>query len=369
MGLWSKIKKGAKKIGGKIKGAIKKVARGIKKVAKKVAYAIPGGKQLWDFSTKVGKKLKKGAMKVMKKLGPVGIMAIQVVLSATGVGAGIAAAMGSLWASMGAAAAASAAAGSVLGTVASAAFNAVNWIGGTLGAVGEALAGGAKKLASGAFSEAASTFGANLGSALTGKAGETAVAAGIEKAAASAALKAAGQGVWSQAVSAGSNALATSGGALSSLGETTTEQISGPDILQAKPLQSSGPAAFDPLSVNEGHITAGPQTDSLVGSFDVAKAADANTSIAQKVWEGSKDVVKEHGTDFIKKQAKSLLSKKSSGQPAAGYQPATNEYATEEYFDPQGAAFSGPQQGQSIQAVQVGGVQQSNSYYNPNAFA
>ena len=203
MGLFSKIKKGFKKVTSKLKGAIKKVASGIKKVAKKVAYAIPGGKQLWKLGTKVGQGIVKGVGKVMSKLGPVGIIAIQTVLSATGVGAGIAAAMGSMWSSMGAVAASSAAAGSVMGTVANAAFNAVNWVGGTLGAVGEALAGGAKQLVNGNFSSAASTFGTNMGNALTGKAGSLAVGEAAKKAA----LTGVGN-VWDKAISAGSNALA-----------------------------------------------------------------------------------------------------------------------------------------------------------------
>ena len=326
MGLFSKIKKGFKKVGSKLKGAIKKVARGVKKVAKKVAHAIPGGKQLWDLGTKIGKGVMKGVGKVMGKLGPVGIMAIQVVLSATGVGAGISAAMGSMWSSMGAVASASAAAGSVMGTVANAAFNAVNWVGGTLGAVGEALAGGAKQLVNGNFSSAASTFGTNMSNALTGKAGNLAMSEAATKA-----IETGVGNIGDKAISAGSDALATSGGTLAGLGETAAEQV---------------------------------------GSLDVTKASEATKPWYQKVGEAAldagQDFVKDKGKSFIKTQAKSLLSKKTTSQPAAGYQPLENPYDL--YDAVQGSTFAAPSQGQAIQAAQVGGGQQQSSYYNPNAF-
>ena len=359
MGLWSKIKKGAKKAWKGVKKGVKKVARTVKKVAKKVAYATPWGKKAWDFSSKMGKKFKKGAMKVMKKLGPVGVMAISVVLSATGIGAGIAAAMGSLWSSMGAAAAAAAQAGSVLGTVANAAFNAVNWVGGTLGAVGNAFAQGAGELMAGNFSSAATQFGTNMANALTGKAGQAAVQAGIEGAAMSAAKSAAGQSVWSQAAEAGSNALANSGGALSSLGESTPQQsgmidTSAPNLGQADNILQTHAEGYNPIDVsNASPTTTGfdastqfqdqaltnlQQTAQAtpVNTYNAAEAvkASAQPSLLDKTYDAASDFVQNEGKDlakdYVKKQSKSLLSRSDSGEPAAGYaaDPEHIDYAT-----------------------------------------
>lgn len=365
MGLWSKIKKGAKKAWKGVKKGVKAVARTVKKVAKKVAYATPWGKKAWDFSSKVGKKAKKGVMKVMKKLGPVGIIAIQVVLSATGIGAGIAAAMGSLWASMGAAAAAAAQAGSILGTVANAAFNAVNWVGGTLGAVGDALAKGASELMAGNFSNAATQFGTNMVNALTGKAGDAAVQAGIESAAMSAAKSAAGQSVWSQAAEAGSNALANSGGALSSMGESSpqqsgmintdaptgfqTDQVTNAVSSEASPAVNAADSLAKEAGINTTNVGTGSfdpnagfdaskmfQSEQLttaqttaqatpVTTFNAAEtvAESAQPSLLDSAYDAAKDFAQNEGKDiakdYIKQQSKSLLSRKAEGEPAAGY--------------------------------------------------
>ncbi len=362
----------------KFKKMVKNVARGVKKVAKKTAYAIPGGKKLWDFSSKVGKKAKKGIMKGMQKLGPVGVMAISAVLSATGIGAGIAAAMGSLWSSMGVAAAAAANAGGVLGalgTVANAAFTAVSWVGSSIGAVGDALAAGGKHLMSEGFTGAGQAFGKALSTSLTG----SLKTAGVNQAAAKVAMDA-GQGMWSQAVSAGSNALATSGGSLAGLGESFAEQA-GTDVLSQAPVQgawttgadavagsqSAVPAAWAPTVTDA--LPAGPQSANLVGNFSVEKAAAkmaAPDFIDTAIKQGT-EMAQEQGQAFIQKKARSLLAGKPSGQPAAGYQQAPNEY--EDYYGPEGAAFADPTRGQAVTASQVGGVQQPNSYYNPNAFA
>jgi hypothetical protein len=374
MGLFSKIKKGVKKAFKGVKNVVSKVAKGVKKVAKKVAYAIPGGKQLWKLGTKVGqgitkglKKVGKGIMKGIGKLGPVGIIAIQAVLSATGVGAGIAAAMGSMWSSMGAVAAASAQAGSVLGTVANAAFNAVNWVGGTVGAVGDAIMGGAKQLMGGNFSAAAETLGSNITKAFTGEAGMASVNAATQAASLSGAAMDAGVGMLDQAGRAFSGALAESGGTLAQLGtsfedqaiEAATGKPAVANVLSDVPMQSAGPARFDPMSLNADYVAAGPQ--SAVGTFDVAKAAEANRSWLSKAGDALVDTGKEFmadsGKDLLKAGAKSLLSPGGGGgattvpQYTSGYSPMA-----------QGQAFAGPSQAQAITATQVGGYNRPYGY-------
>lgn len=158
-----------------IKKAVKKVARTVKKVAKKVAHALPGGKALWKLGSKVGKGIMKGIGKVMKAIGPVGMIALSFVLGP---------AAGALWSSFGAM---SAGMTGLMGTVTQGIFAAGNFVAGTLGAVGEAILGGAKQLMAGEFTAAASTFGTNMANALTGKAGMAAVTQGAALATAQAA--------------------------------------------------------------------------------------------------------------------------------------------------------------------------------------
>lgn len=179
MGLFSKIKKGFKKV-------VSGIAKGIKKVAKGVVTALPGGQKLWKKAGKLGKKIMKG----VAKLGPVGLIAIQALLSVTGVGAAAAGMLGSMWSGFGAAAASAAASTSALvsaiGTAGTGLFAGGNFIAGTLGAMGNAIAEGASQLASGNFSAAASAFGTNMGAALSGEAGMASVNAAAAQAAASA---------------------------------------------------------------------------------------------------------------------------------------------------------------------------------------
>jgi len=351
MGLFSKIKKGLSKAWKGVKKTVKKVAKGVKKVAKKVAYALPGGKALWKAGGKLGREVMKG----IGKLGPVGIMAAQVVLSSTGLGAGLAASLSSVWSSMGATAAAAAANGSILGSVANAAWNAANWVGGSLGAVGDAFTQGAKNLMSGSFSKAAETFGSNMMQAFTGEAGKTAVNTAINKATESALASAAGQSVMDQAIAAGSNALANSGGTLANLGTAT----------DASALVSQGPAPFDPMAKSTPDLLkAGPTSASSVPAFDVEKAAAAAQPWYSGAIETGKEVLKEQGKEVLKSTAKSLLSP-SSGQQSGGYAPIYNEYAPMA----QGQALSDPTVSKAIQAVKVDGQRNPYSYYNPTQFA
>lgn len=184
MGLFGSIKKAVSKTWSGIKGAVKKVAATVKKVAKKVAYAIPGGKQLWDLSSKVGKGIMKGIGKITSKLGPVGTMALSFVLAPV-----MGPMLGSLWSGFGAAAdlmvASSNAFVSALGTAGTSVFAAGNWVGGTLGALGNAVIDGASQIMNGnGFSAAANSFATNISNAFTGKAGMAAVNAGAAQAAA-----------------------------------------------------------------------------------------------------------------------------------------------------------------------------------------
>jgi len=352
MGLFSKIKKGISGTWKGIKGVVKRVARTVKKVAKRVAYAVPGGKALWKAGTKLGK----GIMKGIGKLGPVGILAIQVVLSATGLGAGIASALGSMWSSMGAAAAAAANAGGLMGALATGAnwaITGINSVVNGLGAVGDALAAGGKNLAKGQFSDVATSFGKTLTESLAGGTADTLASQAASKLASDA-----GIGMWEQAMSAGSDALATSGGTLAGLGKTTFEQATGAvDVTGAVPLQSAGPAAFDPSTLVKDVITPGPQSASTVGGFDVMKAADAAKPWYQKVgasvMETGEEFLKDKGKDYIKKAATSLLSPKSNdmGPPTIGYQPM--QYG--DYVPVLGGTFAGPSYAKVLQATRVGG--------------
>lgn len=182
MGLFSSIKKAVSKTWGGIKGAVKSVAATVKKVSKKVAYAIPGGKQLWDLSSKIGKGVMKGIGKITSKLGPIGTMALSFVL------APLAAPMlSAMWGSFGAGAASMAANAntlvSAMGVVGKGIYATGNFIGGTLGAMGNALTEGAAQVASGNFSGAVNSFATNMSNAFTGKAGMASVNAASAKAA------------------------------------------------------------------------------------------------------------------------------------------------------------------------------------------
>ena len=170
MGFFSKAWKG-------IKGVVKKVARTVKKVAKTVVTALPGGDKIWEFGTKIGKGIEKGIGWIGEKLGPIGTMALSFVLPfAAPLFAG-------MWAGFGAAAAGMAATGgtiaSALGTVGSAIFNGANFVGGTLGAMGKAIAEGVSNLGKGQFGAAGNAFTSNMKSAFTGEAGKASVSKAI----------------------------------------------------------------------------------------------------------------------------------------------------------------------------------------------
>lgn len=182
MGLFSSIKKAVSKTWGGIKGAVKKVASTVKKVAKKVAHAVPGGKALWSLGSKIGKGVMKGIGKITSKLGPVGTMALSFVLAPV-----MGPMISSMWSGFGAGATAMASSANViastLGTVGKGVFAAGNFVGGTLGALGNALTEGASHVMSGNFSAAANSFATNISNAFTGKAGMASVNAGAAKAA------------------------------------------------------------------------------------------------------------------------------------------------------------------------------------------
>ena len=182
MGLLSGLKKAVSKTWSGVKGAVKKTAAAVKKVSKKVAYAIPGGKQLWDLSSKVGKGVMKGIGKITSKLGPIGTMALSFVLAPV-----MGPMISSLWSGFGAGAAGMAASAnsfvSAMGVVGKGIFATGNFIGGTLGAMGNAITEGASQVMAGNFSAAANSFATNMTNAFTGKAGMAAVNAGAAQAA------------------------------------------------------------------------------------------------------------------------------------------------------------------------------------------
>lgn len=163
MGFFSKLWKGVKK-------TVKAVARTVKKVSKAVITSMPGGDKIWEFGTKIGKGIQKGLGKIAGKLGPIGTMALSFVLAPI-----MGPAISALWSGFGAGAAAMAATGSgivsALGTAGTAIFNGVNFVSGTVGALGKALTEGVAKVAKGNFGAAGNSFITNMKSAFSGEAG------------------------------------------------------------------------------------------------------------------------------------------------------------------------------------------------------
>ena len=389
MGLFSKIKKGVKKAFKGVKNVVSKVAKGVKKVAKKVAYAIPGGKQLWKLGTKVGqgitkglKKVGKGIIKGIGKLGPVGIIAIQAVLSATGLGAPIATALGSLWGSMGNVALAASKLGGVLGALGSAAnatFTAVNWAGSTLGAVGDAIIGGGKELLSGNFSPAMKTFGTNITKAFTGEAGMAGVKAGVDAAAYAGAMSDLGVGAFEQAGNAFSGALAESGGTLANLGTAPVDHATelgiqldpvntvNPDLMATKAVPDVLPTFETGLSQEQFIQNATQQagltaTDPLAMTYDqMTTAVEANKPWYHKAGDALVDTGKEFlqdgGKDLLKAGAKSLLSPGGGG--GATQMPQYNSsYGSSVALQ----GLAAPGQAQGLTAAQVGGYRRPYGY-------
>ena len=244
MGLLSKAWKGVKK-------AVKTVAKGVKKVAKGITTSLPGGQKLWKASGKLGKNIMKG----ISKIGPVGMIAIQAILSVTGVGAIIASTLSTMWSGFGTAAAAAAQSAnalvSAIGTVGSGLYATGNFIAGTLGAVGNAVSEGASQLASGNFSAAANAFGSNLGSALSGEAGMASVhAAAAQAASASGTLL--GQGME---------------GVQATIAESSASGL-GPDAL------NFDPSATDISSISSDIATEAVSDELSIGTIDeLAKEA------------------------------------------------------------------------------------------------
>jgi hypothetical protein len=124
----------------------------------------------------------KGIGKISAKLGPVGMMALSFVLAPV-----MGPMISSLWSGFGAGAAAMATSAnafvSTLGSIGSGVFATGNFIGGTLGAMGNAITESASNVMAGNFSGAASSFATNMSNAFTGKAGMAAVNAGAAQAA------------------------------------------------------------------------------------------------------------------------------------------------------------------------------------------
>ena len=181
MGFLSKLAKG-------LKGAVKKVAKGL-------VTSLAGGQKLWKAGGKLGTKVIQAVGKVTAKLGPVGMLAVGVILSSTGFGSALMAPLAKMWAGFGAASATAAASQTsalmaAMGSAGSGLFaganTAVQFVSGTLGAIGNAISEGASQLAQGEFTKAATAFGTNLGSALSGEAGMASVNAAAANAAQSA---------------------------------------------------------------------------------------------------------------------------------------------------------------------------------------
>lgn len=228
MGFFSSVKKGLSKAWGGIKKAVKGVAKGVKKVAKKIVTSTPWGKKLWEAGSKAWKGIKKGIGKVMGALGPVGSIALSFVLAPF-----VGPAIGALWNGFGAGAAAMATSAnafvSTLGTVGQGIFSAGNFIGGTLGAMGNAISQGASNVMSGNFSAGMKAFASNMSNAFTGKAGMAAVHAGNMAAATTAANNLAMQGGSAAQVNALSARAGDAFGSLQGMGDLGAQTIAGMD--------------------------------------------------------------------------------------------------------------------------------------------
>ena len=298
MGLFSSIKKGLSKAWGGIKKAVKGVAKTVKKVAKKIAYATPVGKKLWDLSSKVGKGIMKGIGKISSKLGPVGMMALSFVLAPV-----MGPMISSLWSGFGAGAAAMATSAnafvSTLGSVGSGIFATGNFIGGTLGALGNAVTEGASNIMAGNFSGAANAFATNVSNAFTGKAGMAAVNAGAMQAASTAAADLAASGGSAAQVNALSDSAATSLDKLQGMGQIGADTLAGmdPEILarssnavdslqQGVQNQFNATQMSSPVNPNEwldsisGAPVSGPMSPTL--SPDYATSLDLTSQVATR---------------------------------------------------------------------------------------
>lgn len=257
MGLFSSIKKGLSKAWKGVKKAVKQVAKGVKKVAKGIVTSMPGGQKLWKEGGRLGKKIMKGIGKITSKLGPIGTMALSFVLAPV-----MGPMLSSLWSSFGAGAASMAASAnafvSTLGTVGQGIFAAGNWVGGTLGAMGNALTEGASNVMAGDFSGAVTSFASNMSNALTGKAGMAAVHAGTANAAATAASELAAQGGSAAQVNALTEQATNAVSELAAMGEagtsgmlsldTNTLDIASP---QTQEMARSAAAQFNPVSLED----------------------------------------------------------------------------------------------------------------------
>ncbi len=178
MGFLSKAWKGVKK-------AVKKVAKGAKKLAKRIVTATPWGEKLWKEGGRLGTKIMKGIGKVTNALGPVGMIALSVLMPYAA----------PLWSAFGAAAGA---AGGMMGTIGTAIYNGANWVGATLGSMTSGISKGIGQLTSGNFAAAGNAATKGFVDAFTGKAGAAGVEAGVQAAAQSAASQAAGNSIWKQ---------------------------------------------------------------------------------------------------------------------------------------------------------------------------
>ena len=318
MGFLSKAWKG-------VKGAVKKVAKGVKKVAKGVVTALPGGQKLWKETGRLGKRIVTG----IGKLGPVGIMAIQTVLSATGVGAALAGALSSAWSGFGAMATTAAANGSIFGTMGSAIYNGVNAIGSTLGAVGDAFSKGASKIAEGSFDGALKEFSSNMTRAFTGEAGKEGIKQGLMESAKQAAGNALAEGATSELATKAAGDVFAGGGGSVSLGQVATEEVQ-KDILGNALSEAGSSALSSPM--NPGVTTPdflktgleGPQSGMLPGA--IPSYGDALNNATSSIATSSSVVMDNIGassvTDYsgLKKSAKSLLSP-SSGETSQTQDP------------------------------------------------
>ena len=314
MGLFSKVRDALSFKG--IKKAAKTVAKTVKKVAKGVATSTPWGAKLWKEGGRLGKKVMKG----IGKLGPVGIIAAQVVLSATGIGAGLAASLGSLWSSFGATAASAAANGSLLGSMANAVYNGVNYMGGTLGAVGDAISQGASKLIEGNFSGAATAFGKNMSRALTGTAGSSGIVQGQVSSAISAAQSNAGTGVLSQALDAGKAAMSP---------------------VSTAPLQSS-------MGANSVESLLGQSTgqQTLINAAPVVE----QQSMLSSLLSGAGNVAKDVGKQLLTETAKNVLTPQNVDSQQYQQYPSLSPFST------QYNTIAAPtQQPTAVRAATIGG--------------
>lgn len=314
MGFLSKAWKGVKK-------AVKKVAKGAKKLAKKVVTSIPLGDKIWKEGGRLGTKVMKGIGKITNALGPVGMIALSVLMPYAA----------PLWSAFGAAAGA---AGGIMGSIGSAIYTAGNWVGATLGSMTSGISKGISQLASGNFAAAGNAVSKGFVDAFTGEAGKAGIKAGVQAATESAAAQAAGESVWKQ----------TTDKIMGDIGSTKTDY----EKLNAKiNADQSNVTQWDPLNPKAQQTPIQMST----GTMDTT-AVDASGVMAPAAAKGGSSLLSKAG-DLAKAMASGSSSELGYSAPAMGVGRGSTQLGMS-----QGGGSAGSGGGSFLSQTMLNAVQQ-----------